>query len=297
MSWAALVEATLGVARNAEDVATAQPMLEELLNSLTATDSDTRLQRAQVLMALSQVGLTTTRSLDLSRVEEAVTIRSTLLPASHADLLGARQVFAWQLWQAGRGTDAQRQLRARLEAVSAPACDALCAQDNRWLQVSAYLDLGWLLLALDDKTAAGRLVQDYADAVTGVAADSPGQQESLTVFNAWLSDAQGDHAGAARALASLMEARKDRRMGFNELELLTDLACFAERSKDSAAATQWHDKLRERGAELREKHRGFSLSWLRLSKGSPFNWHRVRLDAEIAWLEKHEPSLLQSPTR
>lgn len=112
-----------------------------------------------------------------------------------------------------------------------------------------------------------------------------------------MRDANGDHAGALAALAALEEEYDAATPLFNELQWLIDLAILAERAAQDTAALRWHERLRERVAAQRRQHARFNLGWLRGSRQSPYAWNRLQLDAEIAWLEKHEPALLAAPAR
>lgn len=53
----------------------------------------------------------------------------------------------------------------------------------------------------------------------------------------------------------------------------------------------------QRDAELRTARPGLSMDWLRSAKAAPYRWSHLRLDAELQWLVKHEPTLLAAPSR
>ncbi|MBK8960742.1 MAG: hypothetical protein IPM80_20550 [Proteobacteria bacterium] len=288
------VDAVLGMARTIDDPASARPMLEALLATLRAPDRDTRLRYAEVLMALRDDYSPSARDSDIGRLQEVVAIRGELLPASHTDLLDARQALAWQLWQAGKDEAARAQLEERLDAVMREPCDEACLAAHGWMRAKAWSDLAWLLLALGEPAAAAQLAQDHGRALEALKSAARGERQALATLEAWVRDANGDHAGA---LAALEDEYDGATPLFNELQWLIDLAIFAERAAQDTAALRWHERLRERVAAQRRQHARFNLGWLRGSRQSPYAWNRLQLDAEIAWLEKHEPALLAAPAR
>lgn len=288
------VDATLGMARNADEPAPVKPMLEQLLSTLDAPDRATRLQRARVLSALSQDFTPAGRPADIGRLTEVVAIRTEFLPADDFEVLEARQALAWQLWQDGQGSAAVAQLRARLEAVMA-ACLSGCALDQAWLRSQAYLDYGWLLLALDQRADATRLVNEYAARFSDSTPADFTKDERVMVLHAWIRDASGDHAGAAAGLATLVARQADTHATFTHLQGFIDLAIFSERGGDEPAAARWRARLQERVTSLRKKNPALSLEWLHAARSAPYAWQRVRLDAELVWLAQREPALLQAP--
>lgn len=288
------VDAVLGMARTIDDPASARPMLEALLATLRAPDRDTRLRYAEVLMALRDDYSPSARDSDIRQLQEVVAIRGEWLPASHTDLLDARQALAWQLWQAGKDEAARAQLEERLDAVMREPCDEACLAAHGWMRAKAWSDLAWLLLALGEPAAAAQLAQDHGRALEALKSAARGERQALATLEAWVRDANGDHAGALAALEDEYDAATPL---FNELQWLIDLAIFAERAAQDTAALRWHERLRERVAAQRRQHARFNLGWLRGSRQSPYAWNRLQLDAEIAWLEKHEPALLAAPAR
>lgn len=291
------VDAVLGMARTINDPASARPMLEALLATLRAPDRDTRLQYAEVLMALRDGYSPSALDNDIALLEEVVKIRGELLPTSHSDLLDAHQALAWHLWQAGKDQAARAQLAARLDALMREPCDQACLAAHGWMRAKAWSDLAWLLLALGEPAAAAQLTQEHGPALEALKAAERGERQALATLEAWVRDANGDHAGALAALAALEDEYDAATPVFNELQWLIDAAIFAERAAQDTAAPHWHDRLRERVAAQRRQHARFNLGWLRASRQSPYAWNRVQLDAEIAWLETHEPGLLAVPGR
>jgi Zn-dependent protease len=289
------VEATLGLARNAEDLSSTEPLLEALLTTLEGDDRATRLLRAQVLVALGQDFSAPRRALSIERLGEAVAIRASLLPQYHEELLGARQVLAWQLRLDGRGADAEAQLRARLDALTAPSCDADCAETSAWSRVQAYLDLGWHLLALHEPAAAAQLVSEQAALMTAASAAGGAEDQRIAILHAWVQHANGDHDAAQATLSARLASDQPRHTSFAQLQLIIDLGCFAQAARNDDAVAHWRQQLRQRVAASRKDLSSMSLAWLSSSTSTPYSWHRPRLDAELAWLEKYEPALLAAP--
>lgn len=287
------VEATLGMARNAEEPATIKPMGERLLTTLNASDNATRLLRARVLSAMSQDFTPAGRPSDIARLSEVVAIRTELLPADDFGVLDARQSLAWQLWQDDQAAEAVVQLRARFEAVMA-ACPPDCAPDQAWLRSQAYLDYGWLLLALGKRADATRLVNDYAARISATTPADFAKDERVAVLHGWIRDAGGDHTGAAAGLSSLIARQADSHATFTDLQGLIDLAIFSERGGDELAAARWRERLQARVAALRQRNPALNLAWLQHARSAPYAWQRIRLDAELAWLAQREPALLEA---
>ena len=289
------VKAVLGVARNAEDTSVATTMLEDLLPILTAKDRATRLQRADVQVALSLAYPPTFQATTIAGMTEAVATREALLAPADHDLIDARQALAWHLWQAGRGAEAELQLRARLRALLSPDCGVKCATNVTWMRVQAYLDLGWMLLASQQHAAAAQFLGDHAAQLPGASEQQQVAGDDIALLLAWVRQAAGDYAGANAALTALLKNDRAPRSAFAELQLLIDLAYFAEQAGDAAVAAQRHQGLLQRVAALRTTHPGSSLEWLRAAAAAPYRWSRVRFEAELQWLVQHEPSLLAAP--
>lgn len=289
------VDAVLGLARTAEDGKTARAMLAERLPALTALESTVRLKRAEVLAVLGMdfYGEVTPQS--LKRMREAVAIRAELLAPDSWGLLEARRDLAWQLWRAQRSAEAIAELRKRLQALVTSSCDSACEQQRGWLREQAYADLGWLLLSLRQSDAVLRLAQEFAAAPRASSAATTPGTEAVTVLNAWARYQMGDGKGAMTLLTTLLEHDPSSRSAMLELQILIDLAIFAEAQGDATAAAQWAATLRERAVSLRQKQPWLSLQGLANGREAPYAWQKPRIDAEAAWLAKHQPQLLVTP--
>ena len=289
------VKAVLGVARNAEDRGAASTMLEDLLAKLTSGDRATRLQRADVQVALSEVYSPALQATILPRMSEVVATREALLAPADRDLIDARQVLAWHLWRAGRGQEAEIQLRERVRAILGPSCDQQCATDKAWLRTQAYLDLGWLLLATQQHDAAVQLLRDHAAQLPNSAAQQQAAGDGVAVLHGWVSQMAGDYAGASAALTTAMKNDQAPRSVFSEIQLLIDLAYFADKARDGAELVRRHQALRRRVGVLRANYPGLSDEWLRAAAAAPYSWSRMRFEAELEWLAKYDPILLAAP--
>lgn len=289
-SQAQRVDATLGMARNGEQPAAMRTQLEALLAMLDAPDRHTRLQRARVQSALSQRFTAAGRGEDIARLTDVVAVRSELMAADDVELLDARQALAWLLWEDGQNRQALTQLQARLAAVLG-ACRPDCAPDQAWLRIQAYLDVGWLLLALDQHLDAARLVAEQGAQLRAIDAALLAQDQRVAVLHAWILAARGDRDGAEQALLAV---RETPRSVFEELQTLIDSAVFAERNGDQTSARQRLDAFKQRVAALRRKAPALNLAWLRNSSDAPYVWQRARLEAEVDWLARHDAPLLEA---
>ena len=211
------VKAVLGVARNAQNRGAASAMLKDLESTLTSADRTTRLQRADVQVVLSQEFSTTTRAITLSRMTEVVATREALLAPADHELIEARQVLAWYLWQAGRGAEAELQLRSRVRALLSTTCDVQCAANGDWLRTQVYLDLGWLLLGMEKHESAAQLVSHYAAQLPQAGNQLRSGGKDVAALPAWIRAAAGDYAAASATLAASVEHDRASSSLFNEL--------------------------------------------------------------------------------
>ncbi len=274
------VEATIGIARTAEDDATARVQLQDLLKSLVGDDRATRLQCAALLSELSVDFSPQTSAANLARMEQVVAIRAALLSPADPALMQARRALAWRLWQADRADEAVTQLRARAQALAARSCDKECALRDAWTRNQVYADLAWLLLARGQHAAATQLAQDYPALLLKNAKPVSGVDDTLPVLAAWMHHANGDHRAAIATMSALLEMDGSQR------------SVFAEQAGDRTAQADWTDRLRERVAELRAKSPRLSLGWLAGAAKAPYSWSALRLEHELSWLAAHQPGLL-----
>ena len=154
------------------------------------------------------------------------------------------------------------------------------------------MNLGWPLPGMEKHEAAAQLVSQNAAQLPQAGSQLRSAGNDVAVLHAWIRAAAGDHAAASATLAASVDHDRASSSLFNELQSLIDLAFFAEMVGDEVLATRRRDDLRQRAAELRTARPGLSMDWLRSAKAAPYRWSDVRLDAELQWLVKYEPTLL-----
>jgi hypothetical protein len=150
-------------------------------------------------------------------------------------------------------------------------------------------------LALHEPAAAAQLVSEQAALMTAASAAGGAEDQRIAILHAWVQHANGDHDAAQATLSARLASDQPRHTSFAQLQLIIDLGCFAQAARNDDAVAHWRQQLRQRVAASRKDLSSMSLAWLSSSTSTPYSWHRPRLDAELAWLEKYEPALLAAP--